>query len=368
MSVYKRADSPFYHYDFQWHGDRFYGSTGATSRREAEQEEKRQRERVKQQAAKTKGAKGDMRLEFVVARYWLEVGQHHAGKDNTWRDLERLIGFLGAATLLTEISDDDVARLVAWRRAHRSKTGAIAGAGSPTVSPATVNRSTTEVLRKLFTRAKTAWRVKFDNEPTWRAHLLPEPQERVRELVGDEGAKLTAAMRDDYAPFFAFARLSGLRLNECLLRWSEVNWGAKRIVKKGKGSRTVTSPITSAVYAILAPLRGHHPEWVFTYVAERTARGKVKRQRYPLTYSGVKTQWRRIRTDAGVKDFRFHDFRHDVGTKLLRKTGNLKLVQRALNHADLKTTLRYAHVLDSEVAEAMENMTAPPEPAKLRRA
>ena len=58
----------------------------------------------------------------------------------------------------------------------------------------------------------------------------------------------------------------------------------------------------------------------------------------------------------GAIDFRFHDFRHDFGTKLLRETGNLKLVQRALNHADIKTTTRYAHVLDQEVAAAMESV------------
>ena len=56
-----------------------------------------------------------------------------------------------------------------------------------------------------------------------------------------------------------------------------------------------------------------------------------------------------------VEGFRFHDFRHDVGTKLLRETGNLKLVQRALNHRSIKSTLRYAHVLDEEVADAMES-------------
>jgi integrase len=80
----------------------------------------------------------------------------------------------------------------------------------------------------------------------------------------------------------------------------------------------------------------------------------VKGQRYPLTYSGVKTAWRRLRKRAGVTGFRFHDFRHDVGTKLLRQTGNLKLVQKALNHANIKTTTRYAHVMADEVADAME--------------
>jgi integrase len=220
---------------------------------------------------------------------------------------------------------------------------------------ATVNRSTTEVLKKLFTRAK-AWGVRFDHEPRWKAHWLPEPQERVRELVGDEGDRLEDATRDDYAPFFAFAKASGLRLRECLLKWPEIDWAARQIRKAGKGGKLVTAPITSTVRLILWPLRGHHPEHVFTYVALRTRGGRVKGQRYPLTYSGVKIVWRRLRKRAGVVGFRFHDFRHDIGTKLLRETGNLKLVQKALNHADIKTTTKYAHVLTDELAAALEQL------------
>jgi site-specific recombinase XerD len=34
----------------------------------------------------------------------------------------------------------------------------------------------------------------------------------------------------------------------------------------------------------------------------------------------------------------------------------LKLVQKALNHADISTTVRYAHVLNEEVAEAVERV------------
>jgi integrase len=93
---------------------------------------------------------------------------------------------------------------------------------------------------------------------------------------------------------------------------------------------------------------------VFTYEAQRTHGGRVKGHRYPLTREGIKTAWRRLRKNAAVSDFRFHDFRHNFGTKLLRETGNIKLVQRALNHADIATTTRYAHVLDAEVADAMK--------------
>jgi hypothetical protein len=48
---------------------------------------------------------------------------------------------------------------------------------------------------------------------------------------------------------------SGLRLNECLLRWSEVNWEARRIEKLGKGSKRVSVPITDIIREILWPLR-----------------------------------------------------------------------------------------------------------------
>jgi len=75
-----------------------------------------------------------------------------------------------------------------------------------------------------------------------------------------------------------------------------------------------------------------------------------------MTLAGVKTRWRRMRAKAGVTGFRFHDFRHDFGSKLLRETGNLKLVQKAMNHADLKTTAKYAHVLDEEIASAIEEV------------
>jgi site-specific recombinase XerD len=60
-----------------------------------------------------------------------------------------------------------------------------------------------------------------------------------------------------------------------------------------------------------------------------------------------------------VSGFRWHDNRHDFASKLLRATGNLKLVQRGLNHADVTTTVQYAHVLDDELRAGMETMAQP---------
>jgi integrase len=359
MSVFRDSRSPYWRFDFQIGRHRFFGSTKARTRREAEKVERAEREKARRHVAQAKAAATSLRLDDVAGRYWQDIGQHHAGADNTWRQIKFLIDFFGPDKLITDITDDDVAKLVAWRRGHRGHGGAL-------LSPFTVN-DLAEQLKKLFTRAKLLG-VRFDREPQWRRHRLTEPQERVRELHDDEAGRLDAAMREDYAPFFAFARASGMRLRECLLLWSEVDWSTKQIRKRGKGGKLAPVPITSAIREILWPLRGQHPEFVFTYEAQRSRDGREKGERHPLTYSGVKIAWRRLRKRAGVTGFRFHDFRHDFASKLLRETGNLKLVQRALNHADLKTTSRYAHVLDSEVAEAMERVTKSPKksPSGLR--
>jgi integrase len=351
--------SPFWQYNFQIRNRRFFGSTKKTTRREAEAVERAERKRAKALIAQTEQAQTSLKLDDVAGRYWTEHGQHLAGT-NLWGWLGLLLDYFGKDKLITEIRDDDVAKLVAWRRGNQ-RVG-----GGPLISPHTVNH-TTITLRKLFTRAKL-WGVRFDHEPKWSKHLVKVPAERVRELSDDEADKLDAAMRDDYAPFFEFARASGLRLNECLLRWNEVDFAARQIVKLGKGGKRITVPITSEIADIMRPLRGHHPEMVFTYVPKRIAADAQNLElahapilpRRPLTYAGVQTEWRRLRKRSGVVGFRFHDYRHDFATKLLRETGNLRLVQKALGHASIKTTTRYAHVLDSEVAEAMERV------AKLR--
>jgi len=349
VSIYKSPRSPFWQFDFEIRGHRFHGSTKATNRREAEKVEAAEREKAKQTVAQTEAARTSLKLDDIAGRWWSEIGQHLAGGGtrNAWRELERLIAFFGKDRLLTDITGGDVAQLVAWRRGHRVR-GAL-------ISPFTVN-ATTKALRKLFIRARL-WGARFDHEPRWRDHVLKEPQERVRELAEHEAAQLEAATRDDLAPFFAFARASGLRLAECLLRWSEVDWLARQIRKPGKGGKIVTVPITATIREILWPLRGHHSEHVFTFVADRTVDGRVKGRRYPLSYHGARSAWWQMQKRSGIVGFRFHDYRHDLATKLLRATGNLKLVQRALNHSHIETTVRYAHVLDQEVADAMERVT-----------
>src|SRR5262245_11145396 len=136
MSVYRPKGSPYYQFDFQWQGHRFHGSTKRTTSREAEAVERTEREHAKQRVAAARAVSTSLKLDDVAGRYWAEVGQHHVGAGNTERQITKLIEFLGKDTLITEITDDDVIRLVAWRRGHHVMHGKRQG---PLITNFTVN-------------------------------------------------------------------------------------------------------------------------------------------------------------------------------------------------------------------------------------
>jgi integrase len=358
MSVFQTAKSrPYFWFDFVIERHRFHGSTRCTNRKDAEKFETVEREKAKAQIKAMRRSRASLAMDDVCDRLWNDVAQYDADPKATEMNMQRLIDYFGKTRSLTDINHNEAKKLVAWRRGQRV-SGRKDKDNAPLISNATVNRSTTKVLQRVFAFAK-AEGAQFDHEPKWTELLLLEPVERVRELQDDEAIAIDDAMRGDYEPFFAFVRASGMRLKECVtLRWSEVNFGTKQIVRTGKGGARITFPITDAIREILFPLQGHHEEFVFTYVAifGNKRLGRVSGERYPISYNGTKSAWQRLRTNSGVKDFRFHDFRHDFGTKLLRDSGNLKLVQRAMNHADIKSTLRYAHVFDDEIAAAVERV------------
>lgn len=368
MSVYKPKGREHYVVDFQLGSRRFCISTDATQKRAAEQIEIAERQRARRSLAEEKARAAAFRgeapltLRPAVDRYMVEAGDHTAGAATTATDFERAISFLGSDRRLDEIGDSVLAELIAWRRGQtvKGRTKLKAGTAAPLVSAATVNRSTVDLLRKLFSHARRKWKIALPGEPDWKEHRLEERGELVREIkAGAQEADIGAALPSGYRDLWRFALASGLRLAECFLRWEQIDWEAGTITVVQKGQRDHTIPLTREMRAILGACRGHHATWVFCYVSRRTRiRGRLiweRGKRYPVTYSGMKSEWRRkVKTDLDL-DLRFHDTRHTRATRLLRKTGNLKAVQRLLGHADIDTTARYyAHVTLEDVREALE--------------
>ena len=78
MSVRRDARSPYWQYNFQIRGHRFFGSTKCTNRREAEKVEAAEREKAKQRIEQARAAATSLRLDDVRAatgRRWASIMQ-----------------------------------------------------------------------------------------------------------------------------------------------------------------------------------------------------------------------------------------------------------------------------------------------------
>ena len=64
---------------------------------------------------------------------------------------------------------------------------------------------------------------------------------------------------------------------------------------------------------------------------------------------------RRARKAGITKDVHPHTLRHTFATDLYRNTRNIRLVQKALGHSDLSTTMVYTHIYDQELESAMKS-------------
>ena len=358
MSVYKLPSSPYYYYDFQRSGYQFRKSTRRKNKKEAEEVERQVIAKVEADLAKkARSGIGPLLWIEVANRYWEEKGRFDRNHKGTFHALALLTEFFGKTKRLDEITSDDVSRLIVWRREH-----SVLGRGRKAISNSTINRSVIDPFRTVRNYAQTNWGCELPREPNWRKLRLKESGERVRELTADEEAALLRTVRSDYEPWLRFMLMSGRRLGETIIRWSDISELAGAITTDGKGGRHIVTPLFPALRSLLEPLKGHHPDFVFTYVcqkpnvAKRGQKGQRKGERYPITYHGIRSEWRAHMKRAGIVGFRIHDGRHDVGTKANR-LGNLKAASRALNHSNTGTTSKfYAHAHDAEVADLLQRV------------
>jgi len=280
-----------------------------------------------------------------------------------------LEGHFGSLALLSEIDDGRVATMVAKRRGEfvpdRRKKPLPKGAAQPPlrrVGPVTVNRTVTQPLREILIRARDTWGART-NRIRWRDHLLAEPQERVREARPDEETSIMGELERGYDSAVRFAFLSGCRRMEILgLIWTNIDFFNRQFRVIGKGNRERIVPMSTALYDLLWSEQGNHPEKVFTFEAKRTRKYNdapmIRGKRYPLSESGLKSAMRRAVSRAGVANFHFHDTRHTVATRVLRKS-NLRVVQNLLGHADIATTTKYAHAVHDDIRDALEAASSP---------
>lgn len=63
----------------------------------------------------------------------------------------------------------------------------------------------------------------------------------------------------------------------------------------------------------------------------------------PRPLKSIDTAWKNALSRANIENFRFHDLRHTCGSWLVQNGVPLEVVKVILGHADIRTTMRYAH-------------------------
>jgi len=73
-------------------------------------------------------------------------------------------------------------------------------------------------------------------------------------------------------------------------------------------------------------------------------------------FDNISSSWESLRKAAGLVNFHWHDLRHHFASMLVMSGVDLNTVRYLLGHADLKMTLRYAHLAPEHKAIAVEKL------------
>lgn len=76
-----------------------------------------------------------------------------------------------------------------------------------------------------------------------------------------------------------------------------------------------------------------------------------------FTLRGIEYLVKRLMAGVGLDSrYSIHSLRHTTAVHLLRRTKNLRLVQKVLRHASITTTEQYADVLESDIRESLDGL------------
>jgi len=246
------------------------------------------------------------------------------------------------------------------------------------IAPATVNRTTTSI-KGVITKA-VEWglissnplaglkSLKEDSSPNVR-YLLNEEMTSLRNSLGLRDLRiktqrenhivwckargythprslLSQKFSDHIEPMVLLAVNTGMRRGEIFnLKWSNINFSTKQLTVVGKVSKpgnTRYIPLNKEVLNTLHLWKKQADSAVLVFP-----------NRVGTPFENINKAWRKLRNDAGIKNFRFHDLRHHFASMLVMKHVDLNTVRELLGHSDIKMTLRYAHLAPEHKAAAV---------------
>jgi integrase len=260
--------------------------------------------------------------ERAVTRWWQErtTGANSAARATAARDLASLSSALSKAT--------------EWKLIE---TQPIAGFRQRETQPRTIVRylsASEETRLRDALLARDARLISArDSANAWRtARGMPT-------MPSKQGLRFA----DHLSPVVCLALNTGLRRGELLsLTWRDVDLDARMLTVRAANAKSGKQrhvPLNTEAFSVM------------TAWAAQSVKGATV-----FNVASVKNSWGNVVSLAALKGFRFHDLRHHFASKLVAKGVDLNTVRELLGHADLKMTLRYAHLAPEHLAAAVAKL------------
>ncbi len=306
------------------------------------------------QASRHEAKKREMRKSLTLGRY---LEEHYKAYLVAMNPNSARKAYLCIANSFKHLAHKPLDDITAWDIqqwiSERRKLGR---------APATITYAVNR-LRAAFNRA-VEWEF-IDSHTLGKVKVIHQDNTRVRYLSKEEEKALLAALtsRDarlreslastahagryvDYLePLIVMAMHTGLRRGELLtLRWEHISLPNRYLTirsENAKSKKRRTVPLNDTVFHLLDAWRVQNPSADFVFVHHGQ----------PVSFFSY--PWRNLLKEAKIEQFRFHDLRHHFASKLVMAGVDLNTVRELLGHADLKMTLRYAHLAPEHKAAAV---------------
>jgi integrase len=209
----------------------------------------------------------------------------------------------------------------------------------------TINRELT-VIRAMFNYGKNRDRF-YGDDPVSKTGMISVNDQIERILTIAEEARLLNNASEGLRPVIITALNTGMRQGEIrTLRWDNVDLVNGLITihhtntKSKKIKRIFINAKLKEVFRGLR-LKSGGSDYVFNYL---DTDGQVKPY---LHHNSLSRAFEKACKRAGIEGLRFHDLRHTAATRMIERGVSIVAVSKILGHANIATTMRYAHPDDS---------------------
>lgn len=209
-------------------------------------------------------------------------------------------------------------------------------------------------IRRCFTICKKRWGY-IKESPFSYYEWTPFNDKRVRFYKPGEYEKIIRQAPAYLRPMITLAKETGLRRwNLVNLTWSMIDCDNKLInAPITKNGEPVMIPLTDLAYDTLEALEEDFKKNKVRYLDCPFVFNDKGKQHTP---EKISMAFKRACEKAGVKDFRLHDSRHDLATRLSSRNISLYLISGILGHKDARMAQRYAHLQRKAKEEAINSL------------